>query len=89
VPWALGGIAMSLDELVADEPFDYRATKNGLVYISYKGRTVTTLRGRESSRFLSKVESGNPRAVQLAMAKATGHFKHGTERVSKNKGNHR
>ena len=68
---------MSLDELIADEPFDYRATKNGLVYISYKGRTVTTLRCHESSRFLSKVESGNPRAVQLAMAKATGHYAEG------------
>jgi hypothetical protein len=80
---------MSLDELIADEPFDYRATKSGLVYISYKGRTVTTLRGHESSRFLSKVESGNPKAVQLAMAKATGNFKHGAERVPKNKRNHR
>ena len=80
---------MSLVELIADEPFAYRATKNGLVYISYKGRTVTTLRGHESSRFLSKVVSGNPRAVQLAMAKATGHFKHGTERAPKNKKNHR
>ena len=74
---------MSLDELIADEPFDYRTTKNGLVYISYKGRTVTTLRGRESSRFLSKVESRDSRDLQLAMAKATGHFKHGSERVSR------
>ena len=80
---------MSLDELIADEPFDYHTTKNGLVYISYKGRTITTLGSHESSRFLSKVESGTPRAVQLAMAKATGHFKHGTERVPKNKRNRR
>jgi hypothetical protein len=80
---------MSLDALIADEPFGYRTTKNGLVHISYKGRIVTTLRGHESSRFLSKVEFGNPRDVQLAMAKATGHFKHGSERVPKNKRNHR
>ncbi|HIG41941.1 MAG: hypothetical protein ABGY96_28025 [bacterium] len=70
---------MSLEELIADEPFDYCTTKNGLVYISYKGRIVTTMRGRESSRFLLKVESGNPRDAQLAMAKATGHFKHGSQ----------
>ena len=76
---------MSLEELIAEEPFDYRTTKNGLVYISYKGRTVTTLRGRESSQFLSKVESGNTRDIQLAMAKATGHFKHGSERAGKSK----
>ena len=74
---------MSLDELIAEEPFDYRTTKNGLVYITYKGKTVTTLRGHDSSRFLSKVESGNTRDVQLAMAKATGHFKHESEGVHK------
>lgn len=74
---------MSLDELIANEPFDYRATKAGLVCISYKGRVVTTLRGVESSRFLSRVESGSSRDVQLAMAKSTGHFKHGSERVSR------
>ena len=76
---------MSLEELIAEEPFDYRTTKNGLVYISYKGRIVTTLRGRESSRFLSKVESGDTREVQLAMAKTTGHFKQGSERVQRSK----
>ena len=76
---------MSLDELIAEEPFDYRATKSGLVHISYRGRTVTTLRGRESSRFLSSVESASPGEAQLAMAKVTGHFKHGSERLARNR----
>jgi hypothetical protein len=74
---------MSLDELLAGEPFSYRATKNGIVQISYNGKTVTTLSGRDASRFLSRVESGDSKNAQLAMAKATGHFKHGSERVAK------
>ena len=76
---------MSLDELLAGKPFSYRATKSGLVQISYNGKTVTTLSGRDSSRFLSRVESGDSKNAQLVMAKATGHFKHGSERVSKNR----
>ena len=76
---------MSLDELLASEPFSYRATKSGLVQISYNGRIVTTLSGSDSPRFLSRVESGSSENAQLGMAKATGHFKHGSERVSRNR----
>ena len=76
---------MSLNDLLADEPFSYRATKSGLVQIAYEGKVVTTLSGRDSSRFLAKVSSADPLSVQLAMAKATGHFKNGSERVSKNR----
>jgi hypothetical protein len=76
---------MSLNDLLSDEPFSYRATKSGLVQISYKGKVVTTLSGRSASQFLAKVSSANTEAVQLVMAKVTGHFKHGSERVSKNR----
>ena len=75
---------MSLEDLLSDEPFSYRATKNGLVQIFYKGKTVTTLSGRHSSRFLARISSADSQSAQLAMAKATGHFKHGSERISKN-----
>ena len=73
---------MSLDDLIAAKTFSYRTTKDGLVRISFKGRIVTTLRGTDASRFLKKVDSAGSRDVQLAMAKATGHFKHGSERRS-------
>jgi hypothetical protein len=77
---------MTRDDPLADEPFSYRATKSGLVQISYCGKVVTTLSGADAVRFLSKVESAKPEGAQLAMAKATGHFKHGTERNSRDKG---
>ena len=76
---------MTLENSFFDEPFGYHATKSGLVQISYNGKIITTLSGRDSSRFLSKVESTDSKSTQLVMAKATGHFKHGTERVSKNR----
>ena len=74
---------MTRKDLLDDEPFSYRQTKNGLVQISCRGRVVTTLSGRDASRFVGKVESGDRQSAQLVMAKATGHFKHGNERVSK------
>ena len=75
--------AVSLDELIADQPFSYQATNNGLILIAYKGKTVTRLAGREARRFLARVDAAGEAAQQLAMAKATGHFKHGTEKTGK------
>jgi len=40
----------------------------------------------QAARFMSRAEPSDPDALQLLMAKATGHFKHGNERVRKEKG---
>jgi hypothetical protein len=74
---------MSRADLLASQPFSYTATRNGLVRIACEGRVVTTLSGVAAARFLAKVEAATEADLQLAMAKATGHFKHGTERISK------
>ena len=74
---------MSLNDLYSEEPFSYRETKSGLVCISYNGRPVTTLSGTNASKFLAKVGHGDRQSDQLAMAKVTGHFKHGSERTAK------
>ena len=75
---------MSLKGLYHNEPFSFISTKSGLVQISFNGKTITNLKGKAASRFLMKVDFGDKNNAQLAMAKATGHFKHGNEQVSKN-----
>lgn len=60
--------------------FSYRAQKDGTVRIAYRGRVVTTLAGKEATRFLSRVDGAGEEQAQLAMAKATGNFKRGNER---------
>lgn len=75
---------MSLEDLLSEEPFSYQAVKSGFVRISFKGKVVATLGGRHSSRFLAKVSAADSQSAQLTMAKVTGHFKHGSERFSKN-----
>jgi hypothetical protein len=66
--------------VLENDPFSYRTTKNGTVFISWRGKSVTTLQGKAAMAFLAKIEGLDSHAAQLVMAKATGHFKHGNER---------
>ena len=56
--------------------------KDGAVFVAYRGRTVTTLRGGDAERFLARVAGADEREAQLAMAKATGNFRRGNERLA-------
>ncbi len=60
--------------------FSYQATKNDTVFISWQGRTVTTLRGEPARRFLARASGLDDEGKQDLMLRATGNFKHGNER---------
>lgn len=63
-----------------EDIFSYYASKDGKIFISWQGKQVTILRGKEAQKFLTKVADADRRTAQLVMAKATGNFKHGNER---------
>lgn len=65
---------------LADEPFTYRATKDGKVLVSWGGRVVTTVAGAAAARLITQLAGADDAATQLLLAKVTGHFKRGTER---------
>jgi len=65
-----------------DDVFSYRITKDGRVFISWHGRQVTTLKGREAAKFAASIESLDAEQAQLLMARLTGNFKRGNERVA-------
>lgn len=69
-----------------DSPFGYRKYKNGNVSISWRNKEVMILKGDKAEKFLARVEAANTLDAQMAMAKITGHFKHGNEREGKEKG---
>jgi microcystin degradation protein MlrC len=52
------------------------------VLVSFEGRQVTVVAGPRATRLVAALRQAgdDPAAVQLLLAKATGHFKHGTER---------
>lgn len=61
---------------LTEDPFDWRATKNGQVLISRGGRTVTVLRGKSAAALLAKLERADEAAAQQLLARATGHYRH-------------
>ncbi len=61
-------------------PFSFRATKDGQVFISRGDRQVTTMRGESARRFLARARGLDEEGAQQLMARATGHYKHGNER---------
>ena len=65
-----------------ENPFTFRGTKDGKVFIQWHGRQVTILKGSAADRFIESIAAADPEQAQLIMARVTGHFKHGNERSS-------
>lgn len=62
------------------EGFGWTQLADGSVRITHHGRVATTLRGPRASGFLDDVENGDP---QQLMARLTGNYKHGNERMAR------
>lgn len=65
------------------EPFLYRVSKDNKVFIFWDEKRVMILKGKESEKFLAKIEKVYKIESQLIMAKITGNFKHGNEKMNK------
>lgn len=66
-----------------EEIFSYRVSKANKVFIFWYGKQVMILKGKESEKFLAKVAKANTIEAQLIMAKITGNFKRGNEKINK------
>ncbi len=64
----------------APSGFAYAVRKSGVVVITHRGRLAATLRGAAAARFVSDVGDGDPQAL---MARLTGEYKRGNERMGK------
>ena len=62
-----------------DAPFAYR-TGGGQVFVSWRGRQVTVLKGKSAADFLARAEGLDEAGRQKLMARVTGNFKRGNER---------
>ncbi|AAF11937.1 hypothetical protein E5E91_12325 [Deinococcus radiodurans R1 = ATCC 13939 = DSM 20539] len=63
-----------------DGRYSYRQQKDGRVVVTWYGRPVTTLAGKDAQKFLARVEGLGDHEAQLVMARVTGNFKRGNER---------
>lgn len=67
-----------------DDPdlgFTYRARKGGEIEILHHGKLASTLRGADAADFLAEVEAGGD--PQQLMARLTGNYRRGNERLAK------
>ena len=64
-----------------DVVFTYRATKDGRVFLFWHGKQVKILKGTQAQKFLEDVDGMDSREAQLVIAKITGNFKRGNERL--------
>ncbi len=66
-----------------EEPFSYNISKDNKVFIYWFGKQVTILRGKESEKFLARIRHAETKEAQLIMAKVTGNFKRGNEKLNR------
>jgi len=66
-----------------EEIFSYRVSKDNKIFIFWNGKQVMVLKGKESEKFLAKVSIANKIESQLIMARITGNFKRGNEKINK------
>lgn len=70
----------------AQEPddlgFRYRIRKSGDVEILHRGRLAATLRGDEAVAFRAEVDDQDSAEAQQLMARVTGNYKRGNERLA-------
>ena len=62
--------------------FSWRARKSGEVVLLRHGKPVTTLRGDAADDFLAEVSGVSEDAAQQLMARLTGNYKRGNERLA-------
>ena len=77
------GCVLSIEN-EGDLGFAYRVAKKGSVLVSHHRKIVTILRGPKAIEFIEKVKVSSFFEQQQLMARATGNYKRGNERISKN-----
>ena len=73
------GSAMKPDRF-AEHPFSYAVRKNGELHIFRDNAMVTSVRGANATKLVSKLNKASADQAQLILAKATGNYKRGNER---------
>ena len=66
--------------LKEEKPFSYQKTKDKKALIYWNNKQVLIIKGKDFTKLEKKELSHDEYAMQLFLAKLTGHFKHGNEK---------
>jgi hypothetical protein len=65
-----------------DLGFRWKVRKSGDIDVLHNDRLACTLRGKSASQFLARAERSSEYDAQQLMARVTGNYKRGNERVA-------
>jgi len=65
-----------------DNPFSYRISKEK-VLIDHNNKMIMVVSGKKAAKLMADLDCADEFEEQLALAKVTGNFKHGNERMGK------
>lgn len=66
-----------------EEIFSYRVSKDNKVFLYWYDKQIMILKGKDSEKFLGRISAADTLEAQLIMAKITGNFKRGNEKLIK------
>ncbi len=72
-----------MGEEAGDLGFTWRATARGDVLVRLHGRLVAALRGAAARDLLASLEGAGPEEQQQLLARATGDYRRGNERLAR------
>ena len=67
--------------LLNEKPFSCKLLKDNKAQISHKGKLVSTISGKDYNKLVRVINMDNVYELQLFLAKITGQFKHGNEKL--------
>ena len=71
-----------MSEEQKDLGFSFRQLKSGEVELLHHGRRASVLRGDDAHSFLAEIEGASIAEAQQRMARVTGNYKRGNERLA-------
>jgi len=63
--------------------FEYRARASGEIVLTHRGRPAGTLRGAAAEEFLAEIAGAGEEGAQQIMARYTGNYRRGNERMAR------
>ncbi|CAD5898426.1 hypothetical protein [Carnobacterium maltaromaticum] len=75
---------MSLENLVSNKTFTWRAAKDQKIFISYNEKQIMIIKGAKAKKLLKDLSESDAETEQYLLARITGNFKRGNEKLAKN-----
>ncbi|MEI5989657.1 hypothetical protein [Enterococcus crotali] len=74
---------VGLDKLVTNKVFSWQVNKDHKLFVFYHGKQVMIVKGIDAQNLAEDLQSASEKEQQSILARITGNFKRGNERLAK------